>query len=266
MEYTCPVCGEPLYKEINSLVCPNRHSFDIARQGYVNLLTVQQKHSLDPGDTRQQVLARREFLEAGYYAPISDALNRAALDHRAQGEILDIGCGEGYYSARLAAAMGAPLTGLDISKEAVRCAAAKYKACAWLCSTAAHIPVPDGSAGTLTSLFALTLPGEFRRVLREGGIFLQVLAAEDHLLGLKSIIYEELTHKEKNITPLLPGFELLESREIKFPFTVEGAQIGHLLSMTPHLFRIGKAGAQRLQKTQILCDTASCVLNIYRAI
>ena len=95
---------------------------------------------------------------------------------------------------------------------------------------------------------------------------MQVLAAEDHLLGLKSIIYEELTHKEKNITPLLPGFELLESQEIKFPFTVEGAQIGHLLSMTPHLFRIGKAGAQRLQETQILCDTASCVLNIYRAI
>lgn len=266
MEYICPVCGEPLHKESNSLVCPNRHSFDIARQGYVNLLTVQQKHSLDPGDTREQVLARREFLENGYYAPISDALNRAALDYKAQGEILDIGCGEGYYSARLAAAMNAPLTGIDISKEAVRCAAAKYKAYSWLCSTAAHIPVPDGSAGTLSSLFALTLPGEFRRVLREGGIFLQVLAAEDHLLGLKSIIYEELIHKEKNTTPLLPGFELLESREIKFPFTVEGAQIGHLLSMTPHLFRIGKAGAQRLQETQVLCDTASCILNIYRAI
>ena len=266
MEYICPVCGELLHKENNSLVCPNRHSFDIARQGYVNLLTVQQKHSLDPGDTREQVLARREFLEAGYYVPISDALNRAALDYQAQGEILDIGCGEGYYSARLATAMNAPLTGLDISKEAVRCAAAKYKAYSWLCSTAAHIPVPDGSVGTLSSLFALTLPGEFRRVLREGGIFLQVLAAEDHPLGLKSIIYEELTHKEKNTTPLLPGFELLESREIKFPFTVEGAQIEHLLSMTPHLFRIGKAGAQRLQETQTLCDTASCILNIYRAI
>ena len=266
MEYICPVCGESLHKESNTLLCPNRHSFDIARQGYVNLLTVQQKHSLDPGDTREQVLARREFLEAGYYVPISDALNRAALDYQAQGEILDIGCGEGYYSARLATAMNAPLTGLDISKEAVRCAAAKYKAYSWLCSTAAHIPVPDGSVGTLSSLFALTLPGEFRRVLREGGIFLQVLAAEDHLLGLKSIIYEELTHKEKNTTPLLPGFELLESREIKFPFTVEGAQIGHLLSMTPHLFRIGKAGAQRLQETQTLCDTASCILNIYRAI
>lgn len=266
MDYQCPVCSALLRREGSAFVCPNRHSFDIARQGYVNLLTVQQKHSLDPGDTRQQVLARREFLEAGFYAPISQALNQAALDYGAQGEILDIGCGEGYYSARLAQAMNAPLTGLDISKEAVRCAAAKYKAYTWLCSTAAHIPVPDGSAGTLSSLFALTLPGEFRRVLRDGGIFLQVLAAEDHLLGLKSIIYEELTHKEKNTTPVLPGFGLLESRKIRFSFTVTGTQIEHLLSMTPHLFRIGKAGAQRLMETETLHDTASCILNIYRAI
>lgn len=266
MNYQCPVCGLSLRREGGSLVCPNRHSFDIARQGYVNLLTVQQKHSLDPGDTREQVLARRAFLEAGHYAPISQALNRAALDFGAQGEILDVGCGEGYYSARLAQAMGASLTGLDISKEAVRCAAAKYKAGHWLCATAAHIPVSDGSVGTLTSLFALTLPAEFRRVLRKDGFFFQVLAAEDHLLGLKSIVYDELTHKQKDTAPALPGFALLESRQIRFSFTVEGAQIQCLFSMTPHLFRIGKAGAQRLAQTQILHDTASCVLNIYRAI
>lgn len=266
MNYQCPVCGLSLRREGGSLVCPNRHSFDIARQGYVNLLTVQQKHSLDPGDTREQVLARRAFLEAGHYAPISQALNRAALDFGAQGEILDVGCGEGYYSARLAQAMGASLTGLDISKEAVRCAAAKYKAGHWLCATAAHIPVSDGSVGTLTSLFALTLPAEFRRVLRKDGFFFQVLAAEDHLLGLKSIVYDELTHKQKDTAPALPGFALLESRQVRFPFTVEEAQIQCLFSMTPHLFRIGKAGAQRLAQTQILHDTASCVLNIYRAI
>ena len=130
---------------------------------------------LNSGDTRQQVLSRRAFLEAGFYAPISDALNQAALDYGAQGEILDVGCGEGYYSARLAAAVGAPLTGLDISKEAVRCAAGQYKACAWLCATAAHIPVPDDSVGTLCSLFALTLAIVLASVLFERG-FLHALA------------------------------------------------------------------------------------------
>lgn len=266
MDYQCPLCAQPLRRDEKRYVCPQGHSFDIARQGYVNLLTVQQKHSLDPGDTRQQVLSRRAFLESGFYAPISEALNQAALDYNAQGEILDVGCGEGYYSARLAAALGAPLTGLDISKEAVRCAAGQYKAYAWLCATAAHIPVPDGSVGTLSSLFALTLPGEFRRVLRKNGLFLQVLAAEDHLLGLKSIVYDVLTHKQKDTAPALPGFALLESRQIRFDFTAEGEQIQRLFAMTPHLFRIGKAGAQRLAEATVLRDTASCVLNVYRAI
>lgn len=264
MELICPLCGQALNREEKRYICPRGHNFDIARQGYVNLLTVQQKHSLSPGDTREQVLSRRAFLEAGFYAPISGELNRAAVDFHAQGPILDVGCGEGYYSARLSQAMGAELVGLDISKEAVRYAAGTYKGPAWLCATAAHIPLREGSVGTLTSLFALTLPEEFRRVLRRDGLFFQVLAAEDHLLGLKSILYEELTHKEKNTVPALPGFQLLESRPIRFSFQLEGDQIRSLFAMTPHLFRIGKAGAARLAETIHLQDTASCVLNVYR--
>lgn len=264
MELVCPLCGRELCREEKSWLCEAGHRFDVARQGYVNLLAVQQKHSLCPGDTREQVLSRRAFLEAGHYLPISQALNQAALELGARGPILDVGCGEGYYSVRLAQAMNAELIGLDISKEAVRWAAGKYKGPTWLCATAAHIPVRDGSIGTLTSLFALTLPEEFRRVLGRDGLFFQVLAAEDHLLGLKSILYEELTHKEKNTVPALPGFQLVDSRPIRFSFCLEGEQIRSLFAMTPHLFRIGKAGAQRLAQTTHLQDTASCVLNVYR--
>ena len=264
MQLVCPVCGEYLERKDKSFACPNRHSFDIARQGYVNLLTVQQKHSLAPGDTREQVLSRRAFLEAGHYAPIIETLVETARRFGVSGEILDIGCGEGWYSARLAKALDLPLTGLDISKEAVRCAAAKYKDALWLCATAAHIPVPEGSAGLLTSLFALTLPEEFHRVLAPGGLYFQVLAAEDHLLGLKSIIYDELHHKEKDTVPEIPGFRRLESIPIRFSFRVEGEQVRNLFSMTPHVFRIGKSGAERLAKTEVLEDTASCVLNVFR--
>ena len=263
MELLCPVCGKQLNQQDRTFRCPDRHSFDLARQGYVNLLTVQQKHSLTPGDTREQVLARRAFLEAGYYTPISDSLIAAAKKHGAHGELLDIGCGEGWYAARLAQALDLPLTGLDISKEAVRCAAAKYKNARWLCATAAHIPVADGSAGVLTSLFALTLPEEFHRILMPGGLFFQVLAAQDHLLGLKGIIYEELHHRKKDSVPVLPGFRLVESIPLSFPLELEGEQIRNLFAMTPHVFRIGKAGAERLAKTQHLSDRASCVLNVY---
>ena len=264
MNLLCPICHEQLNLEGRQYRCPKNHSFDMARQGYVNLLAVQQKHSLNPGDTREQVLSRREFLEAGFYAPIAQALVEEARELGISGQILDVGCGEGYYSARLADALNAPLTGLDISKEAVRCAAAKYKGKQWLCATAAHIPVEDGSVSLLTSLFALTLPQEFARVLQAGGYYFQVLAAEDHLLGLKSIIYDQLNFKEKNTVPELPGFRLVQSRPIRFTFTVEGQQIQNLFSMTPHVFRIGKAGAERLARTEILTDTASCVLNVYQ--
>ena len=264
MKLLCPICGEELNLTGKQYVCSRNHSFDVARQGYVNLLTVQQKHSLNPGDTREQVLSRREFLEAGFYAPIAETLIEEAKALGISGQILDVGCGEGYYSSRLADALEAPLTGLDISKEAVRCAAAKYKGKQWLCATAAHIPVEEGSVSLLTSLFALTLPQEFARVLQEGGYYFQVLAAEDHLLGLKGIIYDQLNFKEKNTVPELPGFALRKSVPIRFSFTVEGQQIQNLFSMTPHVFRIGKDGAERLRKTETLTDTASCVLNIYQ--
>ena len=266
MRLICPICGNELNKVERSFICPNNHSFDIARQGYVNLLTVQQKHSLNPGDTREQVLSRRAFLEAGHYAPIASALIDTARELGAAGPILDIGCGEGYYSARLAEALGAELTGLDISKEAVRCAAAKYKNAQWITATAAHIPVPDYSAGLVTSLFALTLPEEFKRVMNPNGYYFQVLAAQDHLLNLKSIIYPELKFKEKDSVPTLPGFELVKSVPIRFTFTVEGEQVQNLFSMTPHVFRISKAGAEALRKTDRLTDTASCVLNVYRPV
>ena len=264
MEFLCPICGGSLTRQEKRYCCPGGHSFDIARQGYVNLLTVQQRHSAHPGDTKEQVLSRREFLEGGFYAPIAEALIAAAEKYGASGPILDVGCGEGYYCTRLAKAIGAELTGLDISKDAVRYAAGKYKDAQWLCATAARIPVEDGGVGLLTSLFAITLPEEFRRVLRENGLFFQVLAAQDHLLGLKKIIYDELIFREKDTVPELPGFTLLESVPIRFSFTVEGAQVQNLFAMTPHLFRVSKAGADRLRMTQTLTDTASCVLNVFR--
>lgn len=264
MNLLCPICAQELHRQGNQYVCPQGHSFDIARQGHVNLLPVQQKHSKNPGDTRQQVLCRREFLEAGFYAPILQTLVEAAQSRSIRGQILDVGCGEGYYAARLAQALDSPLLGLDISKEAVRAAAGRYKGFQWLCATAAHIPVGPESVDLLTTLFALTLPEEFARVLKPGGWLFQVLAAPDHLLGLKSVIYDQLHHKPKDTVPELPGFSREQSIPIRFSFTVEGPQIQNLLSMTPHLFRISKAGAQRLAALETLTDTASCVLNIYR--
>lgn len=266
MELICPLCDQVLTRDDRACRCPDRHSFDIARQGYVNLLPVQQKHSRNPGDTREQVAARRAFLNAGFYQPIVNALIRTATELGCAGTLLDVGCGEGYYSARLAASRNMDLLGLDISKEAVRYAAGAYKNATWVCATASRLPVKDESVDLLSSLFALTLPEEFHRVLKKDGCYFQVLAAQDHLLGLKNIIYPELKLREKDSVPELPSFRLVRSEPIRFTFTVEGEQVQQLLSMTPHVYRITKAGAEALARTQTLTDTASCVLNVYRPV
>ena len=185
MKLICPLCGNELLKKDKSYCCENHHSFDIARQGYVNLLAVQQKHSLLPGDTREQVLSRRAFLEGGFYAPIAQTLLETARSLGLSGSMLDVGCGEGYYGSRAAGALpGAHVTGVDISKDAVRMAAGRYKEGTWLCATASKLPFPK-EFDLVLSMFALTLPEEFSRVLKEKGIFIQVLAAEDHLMGLR---------------------------------------------------------------------------------
>lgn len=263
MVLRCPVCGLDLVREDHALRCGVGHSFDVARQGYINLLTVTRKHSKFPGDTREQVQARRAFLSGGTYAPIAAALCRLAapLHPRA---VVDAGCGEGYYLSALRQALPeADCLGLDISKEAVRCAAGANKAVTWITATAAAIPLADQCCDLVLSMFAMTAAGEFHRILREQGHFLQVLAGPDHLLGLKSIIYPELFHKEKLIHPELPGFSPVHSETLEFSFTLEGRQVQDLLYMTPHVYRIGREGADRLRRTERLTDTAQVIFNLY---
>lgn len=263
----CPVCGSPLTAQQRVWSCENGHSFDVARQGYVNLLTVDRKHSLHPGDTKEMVAARKAFLDAGYYAPIAQAV--CALLQKycpAPSAILDAGCGEGYYLTSVAAAFpAAELWGVDISKDAVRYAAVRNKTAHWLTGTAAALPFSDGSFDIVLSMFALTVAGEYARVLTDGGIFLQVLAGEEHLMALKRLIYPEILRKPKQQAQALDGFTLCEHRVLEFPIRVETAeQVQNLLSMTPHFWRISKEGAARLAETQSLSDTAQVVLNVYQ--
>lgn len=259
----CPVCGSPLQCGKAVWQCEAGHSFDVARQGYVNLLTVGRKHSLHPGDTREMVAARREFLDAGYYAPIANKLQELLQKFAPDAQsVLDAGCGEGYYLGKLTNIPDR--WGIDISKEAVRYAAARDKGAHFLTATAAHLPFSGGSFDCVLSMFALTAAEEFARVLQESGIFVQVLAGEKHLLGLKQIIYPELLEKEKHLQQALPHFSLLHSETLRFSFTLSDAKTVHnLLYMTPHVWRISKEGAARLAQTDTLTDTAEVVFNVY---
>lgn len=262
----CPLCQAPLEQDSHSWRCPMGHCFDVAKQGYINLLTVQQKHSLHPGDTKEMVLARREFLEEGHYLPIGQLLNKLVRQFRPHAQaVLDVGCGEGYYLSHLSHIPHR--YGIDISKDAVRYAAGRYKDSTWLTATASHLPFAGSSFDCVLSMFALTMEEEFARVLEKDGIFVQVLAGKQHLTALKNIIYPTLIEKEKDLQPSLQGFALLHSETLEFDFTLTSCQqVQNLLSMTPHVWRISKEAAQALQQTPCLSDRAQVIFNIYRKI
>lgn len=261
----CPVCGVKLDIAHTPWRCKSGHTYDMARQGYVNLLLANQKHALHPGDTRDQVAARQRFLDGGFYAPIQ-AQVIATLQPQLPEKpaVLDAGCGEGYYGAAVAEQLQAELWGVDISKDAVRYAAVRCKQAHWITASAAHLPFSDGSFDAVLSMFSLTMAGEFSRVLKPGGLFLQVLAGEDHLLGLKQIIYPELLRREKQHS-VPEGFIRLDHRVLEFSFDLETSQqVADLLAMTPHFWRITKEGAQAAAGTNHLHDMAQVIFNLYR--
>lgn len=191
IQVICPVCGAALEPQGTAWRCAQGHCFDVARRGYVNLLTVTQKHSRHPGDTREMVAARRAFLDAGWYVPIAKTL--ADLVRRFCPETASVwsaGCGEGYYLSQLS--WVPERWGIDIlPRRRALCRGARPRR-PLLTATAAHLPFADGGFDCVLSMFALTAGAEFFRVLRPGGIFVQVLAGQGHLPGLKSIIYPRM--------------------------------------------------------------------------
>lgn len=241
MSLICPICQAPLATADNGLACANRHSFDRARQGYYNLLPVQHKKSLDPGDNAAMVEARRRFLDAGHYAPLARRLAELAAE-RAPRSWLDIGCGEGYYTGQLAAALPeAEGYALDISREAVKRSAKRHPQITWLVASMARLPLESASLELIASVFSPIDWNEAARVLRTGGGVLRLGPARDHLLELREKLYEEVREyqDDKHLGDLPAGFSLAHSEQLSFSLPLDSRQAREdLLSMTPHGWRV----------------------------
>lgn len=246
----CPLDGTPLHCTGSAWTCTSGHSFDIASQGYANLLPVQHKRSRDPGDSKEMVAARRRFLTAGFYQPIAAAVGRAVLaglPADATISCLDAGCGEGYYLRQLAAAAGdkqtLALLGLDISKWAVLSAAKQDRRPGWVVGTNARLPVLPGTLDRVLCLFGFPVYPEFARVLKPGGQLIQVDAGPDHLRELREIIYPSLKPERPAEMQTPAGFRRLPTQALRFPIKLTSAgQIADLLAMTPHLHRASAEG------------------------
>jgi len=242
LRFICPICRADLQAQAPVWRCGGGHCFDVAREGYVNLLPVQHKKSLSPGDTAESVQARRDFLSAGHYQPLRDAVT-ALLRPLAATSWLDLGCGEGYYTSALPAVAGA-VVGLDIAKPAVRLAAKRHKDITWLVASGAQLPQADASLDGVSSLFSPLPVAEMARVLRPGGHALVVTPAPEHLWTVREALFGEVRAHEPD--KFLAGFEAdftLQRREVvRCPLRLEQRALRDLLAMTPYAW---KARAER---------------------
>ena len=268
--FCCPLCAAPLTRTEKTYVCPKGHSFDRSREGYVHLLPANQKHAKDPGDDKAMAAARNRFLSGGWYAPLREPLCRLALTYAPnRAAVLDAGCGEGYYTAGLYAALAGTgqveqMAGVDLSKPSLRWAARREKAVEFAVASVYHLPLANRSVDLLLNCFSPLALDEFRRVLRPGGVYLYVVPAARHLWELKEVLYEQpYLNKEEDIP--YEGFSYLEVVPVETVLELPDRDaIRDLFSMTPYRWKTPKAGAARLEELDRLRVTAAFRIHVFR--
>ncbi|WP_373185510.1 putative RNA methyltransferase [Halopseudomonas sp.] len=237
LELICPLCQQPLQPGANRWVCANNHSYDQARQGYLNLLLVQHKNSRQPGDTAAMLTSRQAFLDGGHYQPVAERICQL-LGATEPATLLDMGCGEGYYTARVKQAMpDSSIAGLDISKDAIIKACRRSRDIQWLVGSTARLPVPDASLDAALCVFSPWSWEECLRSLKPGGQMLLVGPHADHLLSLREKLYDSVHPTPELIKALPEGLEIVNDQTLRYALDLTSADLANLIGMTPHGFR-----------------------------
>ena len=276
MQYICPLCKEALLQTEQRWHCSNNHSFDIAKQGYTNLLPVQHKKSKSPGDDADMVAARHTFLSAGHYQPLADHLNAWIIEkieaqHNDHINIIDTGCGEGYYTHQLQQALNtkaisSEIIGIDISKHAVKAAAKRSKIIQWFVANSKALPVADQSANLILSLFAPTQSEEFYRSLRTQGLVILATTGKKHLIQLRELIYDTVNDQVFDPNKILQDkFKLIDTTQVEFTLALnDTTTIKNLFSMTPHYWRVSPQKKAILDTIEQLSLTADIQLHCFQ--
>lgn len=266
----CPVCSRPLDNAENIKVyrCENNHCFDKARQGYVNLLQSQQSKSKRHGDDKIMIKARTDFLDKGYYAPLSDEMCRLIAKHsETNPRIVDAGCGDCYYTARLESSLAdknPSIIGIDISKDAVIAASKRSKGIRLAIASVFAIPVADGSSDVVLNVFSPFAPDEYRRILDKNGILVRVVPMENHLFSLKRAVYDT-PYKNPAEEKEIDGFSLIESRELRYSITLDNnIDIQNLFKMTPYYYKTSAADQKKLDSLNALTTEVEFEILVYR--
>lgn len=255
MQLICPICNQKLTKVNQSAVCTNNHSFDYAKQGYLNLLI---KQSVDHGDNKEMVQARTQFLTSDHYRFLKDELIQ--ITQRLQPTTLaDLGCGEGYYTSGLQAQ---EKYGFDMSKEALKHASKMDKTTQYAVASIFRLPLESHSCDMMITCFAPFAKEEIERVLKKDGYFCFVSPGPKHLYEMKQCLYE--TPYDNEIKPLDTSLSLEKEYMITNVFHCDNETLLSLFKMTPYYHRTKSEDIDKLTKQNGMDITAQFVIRIYK--
>ncbi len=266
----CPHCAadfNPQDQSSAALCSANGHAFDVAKQGYVNFLT---GHGTNfTPDSGEMVAARQDFLDAGHYAPLMDAMSQTVrLLTPPTGTVLDAGTGTGAYLHRVVEKTSYESIGLDISKFALRKAARlNPNTLNLVWDVWRPLPVAANSVDTVMVVFAPRNPAEFARILVPGGHLVVVVPTAAHLAEVAAAA-GLLNHQENKhqalIDSLATHFTITESTMVEFAMPLTPGQVSQLALMGPagHHERSAettKALAELAPETAVTASFEICV-------
>jgi len=273
----CPIDKLELVKQKNYYQCANGHCFDIAKQGYVNLLPVQHKKSKNPGDSKAMVQARTRFLNAGFYQPIAEQLAKIVFQQLSSDQaetycVFDAGCGEGYYlqqiinaSQHLDSDTDISFVAMDISKPAIIEASKRSRQVSWIVGTNSQPPFMPETIDLIFCVFGFHSFSGFKNILKAGGKLILVEPGAKHLQELKDIIYAEAAaEKSENKSGGDSEYLLIDTQTLAFEIDLNSnEQILDLLSMTPHLFRASSEGKTCIENMDSLSLTTDIIFRVF---
>ena len=256
--FACPICQENLTLVESSLKCYNRHSFDLAKFGYVNLVPqIKQSANYD----KENFQNRQQILETGFYHAILEAVSDLLANSETSTTVLDIGCGEGFYSRKLQESHpDKTFYAFDISKDSVQIAAKSEPnwAVNWFVGDLARLPIRDASMDILLDIFSPANYGEFRRVLSKDGILIKVIPTKNHLKEIRQKVQDQLTNKDYSNQDIKEHFQehftILSNQTASLTKTITADQLQALLSMTPLLFHVDQTKIDWSQLKEITIE------------
>ena len=265
--WRCPTCGGrlELAEGARAWVCSRRHTFDVAREGYVNLLSAQRRRSREPGDPREMIAARRRFLASGAYDPLTSAVATAVAEKR-PAVALDVGCGEGRHTRHLRAPL---VLGIDVSKAAVAAAAKTHPLGWYAVASAAELPLGDASADIALNVFGPVIDGELARVVRQGGYAVVAHPGPGHLSEVRGLVYADA--RPHQVKPPLRNardtFAEIDRTRLVFPVGITDLQqLEDLFAMTPYRWHADQGIHERIAEafSQGFSTSADILVTTYR--